>query len=202
MTGAYRSFAIIPACGQSRRMGTDKLTLPWNNSTILETVIDAWLTSQVDHTLVVIPAERDDLRRLLADKPISIVLAETIPPDMKGTILLGLSEIAEKFHPNAHDAWLIAPADMPTLSPATINEILAKQAMFPEKIIVPVCADRRGHPALFPWKLSDKVPRLATKEGLNSLFQQELFEEVPITCLGEDANTPQELQDLRERYQR
>lgn len=202
MNGAGRSFAIVPACGQSRRMGTDKLTLPWQNSTILETVIEAWLASQVDHVLVVIPAQRADLRHLLAEKSIEIVLAESVPPDMKGTVQLGLAKIAENFQPNQEDVWLVAPADMPTLSPKTIDAILAQQAKFPKNILVPVCGDQRGHPALFPWKLSERVFRLASDEGIKSLFRQDLLQEVPVSELGKDANTPQELQDLRERYER
>lgn len=201
MSRNFQSFAIIPACGRSRRMGMDKLSLAWKDSTILETVIDTWLASDVDQVVVVIPIQRDDLRRALRDKPIEVVVAEATAPDMKGTVQLGLAHVADRLRPRAADCWLVAPADMPTLASETINQVLAKRADSPESIILPVCGEKRGHPALFPWKLSAEVDRLAEEEGLDALCEQQLTVEVPVQSLGEDFNTPEELQDLRNRYE-
>ena len=201
MSRNFQSFAIVPACGRSQRMGTDKLSVAWNDSTVLETVIDAWLASDVDQVAVVIPVQRDDLRRALRDKRIEVVTAEAIPPDMKGTVQLGLAYIAERLRPRAADCWLVAPADMPTLAPETINQVIAKRAGSAESIILPVCGEKRGHPALFPWKLSAEVDRLTEEQGLDTLCEQQLTVEVPVESLGEDFNTPEELQDLRNRYE-
>lgn len=201
MSRNFQSFAIVPACGQSRRMGMDKLSLAWKDSTILETVIDAWLASDVDKVVVVIPIQRDDLRRALRDKPIELVVAEAIPPDMKGTVQLGLAFIADQLRPRAGDCWLVAPADMPTLASETINHLLAKRTASLESIILPVCGEKRGHPALFPWKLSTEIDRLTEEQGLDMLIEQETAVEVPVSVVAEDFNTPEELQDLRHRYE-
>ena len=47
-------FALIPAAGESRRMGRPKLALPLGEKTVLEHVLDALRHAQVDHMLVVI----------------------------------------------------------------------------------------------------------------------------------------------------
>src|SRR5690606_37389168 len=51
---SVRSFAILPAAGQSRRMGAPKLLLPWGETTLIGEVIRSWKDSRVDQVLVVI----------------------------------------------------------------------------------------------------------------------------------------------------
>ena len=51
--------AIILAAGSSRRMGKQKLLLPYGDSTIIETVIQNVLQSKVDSTLVVLGAHSE-----------------------------------------------------------------------------------------------------------------------------------------------
>lgn len=200
MSQPQRSFAIIPACGESRRMGTDKLLLPWMNSTILETVIAAWQASDVDHILVVIPQERTDLQKILQRLPVHIVLADPRPVDMKGSIQLGLREIEKHFAPTEEDVWLVAPADMPTLSTETIDQVLQASSQTPGQIIRPVKEKQHGHPALFPWKLAHEVFDLANNEGLNALSHRYHPLEIPVQEPGEDIDTPEQLKNLKTRH--
>lgn len=53
-----RAFAIVPAAGQSRRMGRPKLMLPCPEGTLIERVLAAWCGSSVERIVVV--ARRDD----------------------------------------------------------------------------------------------------------------------------------------------
>ncbi|PQO26212.1 hypothetical protein C5Y96_22505 [Blastopirellula marina] len=197
MSSAARSFAIIPACGESRRMGTDKLLLRWKDSTILETVIAAWQASQVDHIFVVIPQSRTELQKLLQVLPVHIVLADPRPVDMKGSIQVALRMIQEPFEPTSDDTWLIAPADMPTLSTATIDQVLKVAANMPGQIVRPSSGGKHGHPALFPWKLTEEVFNLAEHEGLNVLAQRYPPFDVTVEELGEDVDTPEDLKQLQ-----
>ncbi|MCS7269454.1 MAG: NTP transferase domain-containing protein, partial [Gemmataceae bacterium] len=49
--------AVVPAAGQSRRMGRPKLLLPWKGSTVVETVVHTVRQGGVDRVLVVIGPE-------------------------------------------------------------------------------------------------------------------------------------------------
>ena len=60
---ATRSFAIVPAAGQSVRMGRPKLQLPWGETTVIETVLDAWRQSGISHLVMTV---RDDDTELAA----------------------------------------------------------------------------------------------------------------------------------------
>ena len=49
-----KCFAVIPAAGQSRRMGSrHKLLLPWGESRIIEHLLRAWLSSRIDRVVLV-----------------------------------------------------------------------------------------------------------------------------------------------------
>ena len=200
MNRAPRCFAIVPACGESRRMGTDKLTLPWHGATILETVVSAWQQSPVDEIGVVVPESRLDLQDLLKDSGVKIILAETRPADMRGTVQLGVNYIRDRYQPGPDDAWLIAPADMPTLSPETIAKVILSYTAHPGQIVVPIRGSKRGHPALFPWRLARQVEKLPADRGLDALLELQKPVEIIVNHLGHDANTPEELEKLREEF--
>ena len=197
MTSARRSFAIIPACGHSRRMGTDKLLLPWRDSTILETVIDAWQQSDVDHVLVVIPQQRDDLLPVLKPLGVQVVAVDPRPSDMKASIQHGLREIESRLSPTPNDVWLVAPADMPTLSPTTINLVLRAAEDHPGRIIVPTSGTKHGHPVLLPWNDTPLVFALPENQGINALLKLGGIVTVDADQLGHDVDTPADYHDLR-----
>ncbi len=197
MSTAARSFAIIPACGRSRRMGTDKLLLPWNNSTILETVIDAWQQSRVDHIVIVIPKSRADLQKLLAPLPVHLVTADPRPADMKGSVQLALREIETRFTPTPEDVWLVAPADMPTLSTRTVDLVLKAGQKIPGRCVVPKHGDKQGHPVLFPWSMAAEVFHLADDQGLNSLARPDVIVRVAAAELGQDVDTTEQFRALQ-----
>jgi molybdenum cofactor cytidylyltransferase len=54
-------WAMILAAGVSRRMGQPKLLLPFGEKTIIETVVDSVVSSNVDGTLVVLGSEREKI---------------------------------------------------------------------------------------------------------------------------------------------
>ncbi|GAA4423545.1 nucleotidyltransferase family protein [Bremerella cremea] len=195
-----RSFAIIPACGQSRRMGTDKLTLRWRDSTILQTVVRTWLASEIDHVCIVFTRARYDLQEMLADVNIDKVLVPIAPADMKGTIQVGLDFLQANYRPTRSDRWLVAPADMPTLSATTINQVLHAAAEYPQSIVLPVRQGKHGHPVAIPWKLAAEVAGIPEDEGLNFLWQHHKPQEISVEELGQDANTPDELIKLRKSH--
>ena len=60
----YRCYAIVPAAGRSRRMGTPKLLLPFRDSVLMDCVLDAWLASRIDAVIVVVRRGDTALRQL------------------------------------------------------------------------------------------------------------------------------------------
>ncbi len=128
-------------------MGVSKLTLPWKNSTVIEHVLQAWIASDVDQIVVVVGPANEALARLCRNSKAHVVIAPQQPPDMKASVSLGLRFVEDQFVPQADDAWLLAPADMPLLTADLINQVLSvwKQAPRgdPPRCYVPEYQGRR-----------------------------------------------------------
>lgn len=192
MERAFRSFAIVPAAGHSRRMGRPKLLLPWDGSTVIETVIRAWRASRVAAVIVV--ARRDDVELLdRCHAAGAEVVAPGVPPaEMKDSVRLGLDYVGQRYRPRECDVWLLAPADMPRLSAPAINGLLDAHDPTDASILVPLAGGRRGHPVLFPWPVAADVANLPADSGVNSLLTRHSVREVPACHPGlvDDLDTP------------
>ena len=168
----FRSFAVIPAAGHSRRMGRPKLRLPWKHSTVIESVLSAWKASRVERIVAVVRREDSELQALCRAAGVELCLPDPAPLEMKHSIQAGLRFWQDQAAPDRDDAWLMAPADMPELSPVVIDRLLETFAEERSRPLVPRDASgRRGHPALFPWRLAEEVERLSENQGVKAILQ-------------------------------
>src|SRR4051812_24822089 len=119
-----RFFAIVPAAGQSTRMGRPKLLLPVGGRTMIEKTLFAWQASQVDKIVAVVRPDDEQLAALCRSCGAEVVVPPVAPPEMKDSIRWGLKHVEAMFAPVPQDAWLLAPADMPNLSHRIINRLL------------------------------------------------------------------------------
>ncbi len=198
-----QSFAIIPAAGESRRMGQPKLLLPWGRWTVIEQVLSAWHASDVTQIVAVVHPDDQPLAERCGAGGAIVVRPDEPPAEMKDSIRLGL-ERAAAFGPHPDDAWLVAPADLPGLAPGVIDRVLAAYAASlsrpgAPRIWVPRCGAKRGHPVLFSWALAAEVSRLAAGEGLNALVDRHDvgYVEVERTAIADDLDTPEDYERLR-----
>jgi molybdenum cofactor cytidylyltransferase len=176
----FRSYAIVPAAGQSRRMKQPKLLLPWNGSTVLQQVLAAWRRSAVDQIFVVARADDVLTHEAAAGPRTTVVRPVSDPPDMKASVLAALQQIESDCHPVDHDAWLLAPADLPFLSSGVIDRLLKTHATADPCILVPHLAGHRGHPVLLPWFLASAVPSLTPQQGIRDLLTRHRWLSVDI----------------------
>jgi molybdenum cofactor cytidylyltransferase len=66
-------WVVIPAAGESRRMRTQKLLLPFGETTAVGAVVGTALASRVDRVPAVLGADKDDVREEI--EPLGIDLA-------------------------------------------------------------------------------------------------------------------------------
>jgi len=202
-----RTFAIIPAAGRSTRMGQPKLLLPWGNSTVIEHVLAAWRGSRVDHVIVVLHRNDKKLADLCAACGAIALTPQQPPPEMIDSIRHGLEVVAQRFQPHDDDAWLVAPADMPTLNAEIINRLIEAHdaGILRPGVTPPIRAPRHGpkhaHPVLFPWPLAAEVASLGAGQALNALVARHGVETIdsPGDAVADDFDTPEEYQRLRDR---
>jgi molybdenum cofactor cytidylyltransferase len=187
-----RTFAIVPAAGESARMGAPKLLLPWGDATVIDQVLAAWRASRVERVVVVARAADDELLVRCASSGVELVTTSGPTPDMKASVRLALEHIERRWQPTQKDAWLLAPADLPRLSAAAIDAVIGASHAAPEQIVAPVYAGRRGHPTLFPWSFAEQAAQLRPSEGINALLAAAPVHEVPWQddSIVRDVNTP------------
>jgi molybdenum cofactor cytidylyltransferase len=194
----WRSFAIVPAAGNSVRMGRPKLLLPWKDRTVIESLLSAWQTGGVTHTVVVVRPEDDQLANLARRTGADVAVPFAAPPEMKDSVRFGLEFVAERYKPEPRDVWLLAPADMPQLSSAVIQQLLSAHDPSDPRILMPVHEGQRGHPVLFPWSMAAETRNLPEDEGINAIHKKHGWTAVAVTepFIHGDLDTPEDYERL------
>jgi molybdenum cofactor cytidylyltransferase len=195
----FRAFAVIPAAGRSLRMGRPKLLLPWRGSTLIDAQLSAWSSSRVESVTIVVHPDDALLADHCRQKGANVIVPDTPPSEMKVSVAHALRSIAARYEPASHDAWLLAPADMPLLTSVIIDQVLSAYNPQQPSIVVPKYLERHGHPVLFPWALAAEVDKLPANSGLKALRDRHGAQVVAIQDEGilEDIDTPDEYSRLR-----
>jgi molybdenum cofactor cytidylyltransferase len=189
-------FAVVPACGQSTRMGRPKLSLPLGACTVIEHVIAALRSGGVERVLVVVGPHVPELIPLAIAASAEVLELPEITPDMRATVERGLAYLEVAAHPQPDDWWMLAPADQPILSVAVVRDLIAASISPLHSIIVPVHGEKRGHPTLIRWRAVAEMRALPPDRGINSFLRAHAQEtlELPISDPGilSDLDTPED----------
>ena len=154
-----RLAAVVLAAGSSRRMGRDKLLLPWGRATVLEATITNLRLAGIARPLVVTPdgaAHLDAMVRDLGAEAVGNPAAEA--GEMLGSLQRGLTAL-----PATAEAVLVLLGDQPMIGPEVIRAVLdagwraaagsvgrgAGGSGLEQVLVVPEYEGRWGHPVLF-----------------------------------------------------
>ena len=165
--------AIVPAAGESRRMGQAKLLLPIAGSTLIARVVSALRTGGADRVVVVTPPsdapESAALQREATVAGAEVVVPTLRPPDMRGSVERGLTHLdCGDSNPTT---ILLVPADSPGLSGELVAKVIAQASAAPVAIVIPVVGARRGHPIALPWMVASGIKALPAGVGVNALVK-------------------------------
>jgi molybdenum cofactor cytidylyltransferase len=196
------TFAVVPACGHSTRMGQPKLTLPLAEETVIEKVVKSLRGGGVEKVLAIVGPHVPELASLARSAGADVLTLTEPTPDMRATVERGLDWLEERHHPTPHDVWLLAPADHAAFSPTTVQQLLAAARCYPARsIIIPTFQEKRGHPALLHWRHVEGIRLLLAGQGINAYLQLHADEvmELPVNDAGILLNldTPEDYEGLR-----
>ena len=183
------NWAIILAAGSSTRMGSQKLLLPYNNSTMIENVIDNVLGSRIHKVMVVLGSDSDEITRTIGQRPVEICINHQPEKGMLSSVMCGFKAIPEEAN-----VALVYLGDQPNIPPAITNMILEAYNEDLYGIVIPVHNHRRGHPLLVDLKYRRDIYKLDLEKGLRSLMH--LF---PEDVLEVEVNEPGILVDIDTR---
>ena len=200
-----RMFALIPAAGRSRRMGTSKLLLPWQSTTVIEHLIGTLTRSDIETVAIVVRPDDHALQEVVQRTSAVAVIPKHEPPEMRDSIEIGLQAIRERFAPNDNDGWLLIPADHPLLEPEVLDGLLARWSQGDCEALLPTFGQRRGHPTLMCWSLAGRIEQLPQDVGVNALLRSSpnLVTEWPTDreSVLADLDTPEDYNFWRDRLE-
>lgn len=183
---------LVLAAGQSRRMGTSKLVLPWKNGqTVIETTVSALRRGGIERVVVVVGSDRDRVEQALAGLGIEFV----DNPDyeeggMLSSIQAGVLAMADEV-----ESVMLLPGDLPGVRASTVEAVRRAWEGQPDRVCAPVHGSRRGHPLAIPRSRWDELLALRRGESLRTfLHRQEDVVRVEVDDPGihADLDTPQD----------
>ena len=200
-----RLFALIPAAGRSRRMGTSKLLLPWQSSTVIEQLIGTLTRPDITAVAIVIRPDDHALRDVVQRTSALAIIPDHEPPQMRDSIEIGLRAIRERFAPTDDDGWLLIPADHPLIEPEVLDGLRSRWSRGDCDVLLPTFGQRRGHPALLRWSLAARIEQLPRDVGVNALLRSSpsLVTEWPTDCESvlADLDTPEDYDFWKQKQQ-
>lgn len=194
--------AIVPAAGASVRMGRPKLLIEVDGRPLIAKVVAALVEAGVAPAIVVAPPpdapEGPPVAEAARAAGAHVVAPATRPAAMRDSIERGVREL-ELLDPPP-EGVLIVPADGVKIESAIVARLVAAWRERPDRIAVPTCGGRRGHPPLLPWPLARAILDLPPDVGVNRLLADHAAEvdaiEVGADSVLFDLDTPDDLRAL------
>lgn len=187
--------AIVLAAGQSRRMGRNKMLLPYGSSTVLETVVTEVAASPaVSDVVVVTGHEPDRISALLASYPVRCVFN---PAYARAEMMVSL-QVGLRALPAQAQAALIVPGDHPRLERVILQRVI--DAYQPGALVIPSYQMKRGHPILIDrvwWGELLALPETASLRDFIRAHEQHIhYVVVDTDSVLQDVDTPDEYRNL------
>ena len=159
--------AIVLAAGLSRRMGVQKLLLPFNGKTIIAHIIDQLLASTVGDIHVVVGHQAEQISAELSGQSVSIVKNPNYKSGMLSSVRCGLQNLPEKCQ-----AVMVVLGDQPSITTKLIDQILQTFAVTEKNVLVPLYKGKRGHPILLSVQYRDEILTNYDNVGLRGVLHR------------------------------
>jgi molybdenum cofactor cytidylyltransferase len=184
--------AIILAAGESRRFGHPKLAAAYQGVPLLRRAVDAAVSGGCGDVVVVLGADADIYRPLLAGTPARAVLNPEYGHGMSTSIRAGLAHLSPEC-----EAALILLADQPGVDADVVRRLLDAYQSSGRRIVAARYGEVRGAPVLFDRALFLQLLVLEGDRGARTVmeaFPQEVAEVVISPVAGADVDRPEDLE--------
>lgn len=187
---------VILAAGPSSRMGTPKQLLPVGGRPLVVRAIEAALASTAWPVVVVLGANAEKIRPLLARLPVLVTENAAWSEGMAASVRAGIDTLRQ--FSRGLDAVVVAPCDQPAFSADIIAQLVAAQQATGRGIVASRYHGRQGAPALFLREHFAALGALTGEEGARRLLNDDpsRVAAVDLPALGIDLDTPADYASL------
>jgi len=190
--------ALLFAAGRSRRMGMQKLLLPWRGKPMVAHVVDELLRSPVEDVVVVVGSDGKPIRDAIADRQVRVVINPQPEAEMLDSVRCGLRAISEDV-----SAVVVALGDQPGITAEVVETLTQCFQTMGRGIVVPVYQGKRGHPLLFSTAYRDEILARHEGRGLRGLLDahpEDVYElEVGTSGVLQDVDSREDYRRMIER---
>jgi len=190
--------AVVLAAGLSRRMGTNKLLLPFGERTVLAQIISVLQSCPLGEIVVVTGHEHEKVEDMLGRYPGRkgsgfrfVYNPDYATGEMLSSIQAGLVAMREALH---CDAALIVLGDQPHIERRIVDQVIA--AHKPGTVVIPSFNRRGGHPILIDRACWPEVLALPLNANLREVLRAHAdwlhYVEVDTETILRDVDTPED----------
>ena len=170
MTHQEQTAGVILAGGSSTRFGRPKQLLKLKGKYLLEYVLNAALESKLNHVVLVLGHDHQNILQALGGttthKRLQVVINHNYLEGQSGSLQAGLLKIRHTF-----PAVMFLLGDQPMLDANTIDRILSEFRHSNKDICVPVCNGKRRNPTIFEHSFYDQLMEIRGDIGARNIIQ-------------------------------
>lgn len=178
-------------------MGCCKQLLPLGDKPVIRRCLEALLVAGLEEIVVVLGPSGQEIAKVIEGLPVTIVWNNEPNSDMTGSVRVGMQAVGQ-----TASAVIVCLVDHPLVLPETIRTLIQSHEQEADKIIIPTCRGRKGHPTLFPRAALKELPTVST---LRDIVRKDSarVKLVDVTDSGTvmDMDTPEDYQVILDTYQ-
>jgi molybdenum cofactor cytidylyltransferase len=169
--------AVILAAGESKRMGSPKALLLYNDRTFVEHLLDITRHPKVGSQIIVLGAGAEAISKRIGLSPKQTV----VNPDWQNGQLSSIKAALKSIGTEPTDGVLLCLVDHPLITSALVNQLIESFYSTGKLIVAPTFHGKRGHPVIFSSKLFTELLDASEETGARSVVWKHADEvyEVP-----------------------
>lgn len=161
---------ILLAAGESKRMGTPKQLLAYQEGSLIRHAAIEAVESNCEPIIVVLGANADRISTELSDIPVHIAYNARWQQGMSSSIATGI--IALESINTDFNAVIVALADQPLINSRVYNRLIGRYYQNQVKAVASKYSDTIGVPAIFPRTLIPELLELKQQGGAKQLLNK------------------------------
>jgi CTP:molybdopterin cytidylyltransferase MocA len=160
---------IVLAAGKSKRMdGYIKALLPVHGESFLERIVRSMSSVHVDEILVVLGCRHGEIERAVNLKDAQFVINSEWRKGQLSSLRAGVQRLS-----SGSRGIIFTPVDHPLVEISTYERLIDTWRREEGRIVIPTYRGRKGHPALFPERVFNKILHEELPGGARDIIYQE-----------------------------
>ncbi|MCM3671253.1 nucleotidyltransferase family protein [Mesobacillus maritimus] len=184
---------LVLAAGYSRRMGQQKLLLPFNGETLIRFLVTRLLATSADGIVIVTNSECPKVKLEVRDLPVVVLENHQPYKGMSSSLKMGIHYLKQR----KVGAAVIVLGDQPFIRLQMIDRLIKQYKDKKDHILQPIYKTKPSHPVLFSFHWFSEILKLEGDEGAKTILK---YNQEKVNRIKVDFEEPRDL-DRRTDYE-